>query len=225
MAKVVIFGATEMALLSHFYLTHDSSYEVIAFTVNKDYLEEDTLSGLPVVPFEEVESVYPPGEHEMLVAVFYGRVNRTRAEIYSKAKAKGYRLASYVSSKAITWPGLVIGDNCMILENSVVAPFVEIGNDVIISGSSIGHHSIIKDHCFIASNTVILGGVTIEPYCFLGGNTTIRDGVTIARECIIGAGVSINKSTQERGVYVSKPPELLPKSSDELSRWLTWPVR
>ena len=27
--KVVIFGATEMALLSHYYLTHDSPYEVI----------------------------------------------------------------------------------------------------------------------------------------------------------------------------------------------------
>lgn len=226
MAKIVIFGATDAALLYHFYLTHDSPHEVVAFTVDRNFIKEATLCGLPVVPFEDIESTYPPSDYKMLVAIFYGRVNRTRAEKYAQTKAKGYELVSYVSSKAVTWPGLVVGDNCFIGENCSIGPFVQIGNNVSISaGSVVGHDSVIKDHCFIAAHTVMSGCVTIEPYCFLGGNSTINNDVTIARECIIGAGVAINKSTQERGVYVGTPAELLPKPSNVLGQWLTWPVK
>jgi sugar O-acyltransferase (sialic acid O-acetyltransferase NeuD family) len=220
--KVVIFGAIEAAILSHFYLTHDSPYEVVAFTVNRAYIKEKTLCGLPIVPFEDIESIYPPGEYKMLIAILFGRLNRTREEKYHQAKVKGYQLVSYISSKAVTWPGLVVGDNCFIAENCVIQPYAKIGNNVTIStGSIIGHHSVINDHCFLAAGTIVLGLVTIEPYCFLGGNVTIRDGVTIARECIIGAGVFISENTQERGVYICIPPELLPNTSDVLSQWLT----
>ena len=223
--KIVIFGTTEMALLYHFYLTHDSPYEVVAFTVDRDFIKEETLCELPVVPFEDIESIYPPSTYKMFVAIFFGKVNRTRAEKYYQAKAKGYELISYVSSKASTWPGLVVGDNCYIADGSVIGPFVEIGNNVIITGSFIGHHSIVKDHCFIAANAVLLGNATIEPSCFLGANSTVRHGISIWRECIIGAGATINKSTRERAVYIDKPAELLPKDSHELGAWLTWPGR
>ena len=195
MAKVVIFGATYAALLNHFYLTYDSPHEVVAFTVDRDFIREETLCGFPVVPFDDIESTYPPDDYKMRVAIQFNRVNRTRAEKYSQAKEKGYELISYVSSKAITWPGLVIGDNSFISEGTIVGPFVEIGSDVILAGSLIGHHSIIKDHCFIAAHAVILGGATVEPYCFVGANSTIQQGVTIARECIIGAGALINTDT------------------------------
>lgn len=222
--KVVIFGTTEMAMMSHFYFTHDSPYEVAAFTVDRAFLKEETLFGLPVVPFEDIESLYPAGQYKMFVAILFGRLNRTRAEKYFQAKAKGYDLVSYVSSKAITWPGLSVGDNCYISPGSIVDPFVEIGNDVFIAGSAVGHHCIIKDHCFLATHSVLLGGVTIEPYCFIGANSTIRHQVVIARECIIGAGATITKSTRERAVYAERPAELLPRPSNELGKWLTWPA-
>lgn len=216
--RVVIFGVTNQAMMSHFYLTHDSPYEVAAFTVDRDFIKEKTLFGLPVVPFEDIESSYPPSEYKMLVAVLFSRMNRTRAEKYYLAKGKGYELISYISSKATTWPGLVVGDNCFIKENTVIQPFVEIGNDVIITcGSMISHHVVIKDHCFVGDQAVLLGGVSLEPYCVVAANSTIRDYVTIARECMVGAGALILKDTQERGVYKGTPAELLPKRSDELN--------
>jgi sugar O-acyltransferase (sialic acid O-acetyltransferase NeuD family) len=224
--KVVIFGTTEAAMMSHFFLSHDSPYEIIAFTVDRDFIKEKMMCGLPVVPFEDVESIYPPADYGMHVAIMFGRVNRTRAEKYSQAKEKGYELVSYVSSKAYTWPGLEVGDNCVITENCVISPFVKIGNNVVITpGCTIGHHSVINDHCFLGAHVVVLGRVTVEPHCFIGANSTIRDGIVIARECIIGAGALITKDTIERGVYINKPAELLPKRSNELSTWLTWRVR
>ena len=223
--RVVIFGTTEMAIMTHFYLTHDSPHEVVAFTVDRDFIKEKTLCGLPVVPFEDIESLYPPADHRMIVAIMFGRLNKIRSEKYSQAKAKGYELISYISSKAMTWPELELGDNSLILEGSAVGPFVKIGNNVIIGGSAIGHHTVIKDHCFLAAHAAILGCVTIEPYCFIGANSTIQQWSVIGKECIIGAGAIINKSTPERSVFINKPAEMLPQTSDQFITWLTWPAR
>jgi sugar O-acyltransferase (sialic acid O-acetyltransferase NeuD family) len=221
MEKVVLFGTSSATNLIHFTLTHDSPYEVAAFTVDRSYIKEEKFCGLPVVPFEEIETVYPPDEYRMLVAIFASRVNKTRAEKYQQAKAKGYELISYISSKAITWPGLKVGDNCFIGEGVICRPFLEIGNNVIIlPGACIGHNSVIKDHCFIAANTTLLGSVTVEPYCVLGANATILDGITVARECVIGAGSVIQENTQEKGVYRVNPPTLLPLPSDRLGNIL-----
>ena len=64
----------------------------------------------------------------------------------------GYSLVSYVSSKAILWPNVEIGENCFVMEGSIIQPFARIGDDVTIGpGNRIGHHSVIGDHCFLAS--------------------------------------------------------------------------
>jgi|WetSurSiteA1Bulk_404760.scaffolds.fasta_scaffold68940_1 sugar O-acyltransferase (sialic acid O-acetyltransferase NeuD family) len=223
MEKVIIFGASLFGELCYFCLTHDSPHEVVAFTADKKYILKDELFGLPVIPFEEVESFFPPSEYKMIVSISFQRVNRLREEKYSQAKAKGYDLISYVSSKASTWPGLVIGDNSMIGENSSIEPFAKIGNNVTVTSCvMIGHHVVLRDHCFVAPGAVILGGVTVESHCLIGANATIKEGVRVARECIVGTGVSITKDTQERGVYTSRPPELHPKRSDQLRDWLMW---
>ena len=216
MEKVIIFGIEEFAQVAHFYLTHDSPYEVAAFTVDRDYITEKELFGLPIVPFEEIEKSYPPDKFKMFVAIGYSNVNKPRAEKYYEAKSKGYELISYVNSKSVLWGDTEIGDNCFIFENQTIQPFVKIGNDVIIwSGNHIGHHSVIGDHCFITSHVVISGGVKIEPYCFLGVNATLRDAITIARECVIGMGAVIVKDTQEKGVYIGVAAKL---RSDDSSK-------
>ena len=217
MEKVVIFGNGELADIAYFYLKHDSPHEVVAFTADTKYIKDNVLSGLPLVPFEEIELIYPPDEFKMFIPLSYKNVNKQRAEKYHSAKSKGYKLISYVSSKATTWPGLVVGENCFILEDNVIQPFVEIGNNVILwSGNHIGHHSKIKDHCFLASHIVVSGGVVIESFCFLGVNATIRDHITISKECIIGAGTLILKNTKEKGVYVGQPAKELTLTSDKI---------
>ncbi|MFZ5877413.1 MAG: acetyltransferase [Nitrospirota bacterium] len=224
--KVVVFGNGVFAEHVYFLLTHDSPYEVAAFTVDGAYVTKDKSFGLPVVAFETVETVFPPSAYKMTVPVSFQRVNRLREQKYTQAKSKGYQLINYVSSKAVTYPGLILGDNCLILETAVIAPFVEIGNNVTVATSAIiGHHSILRDHCFIAPGAVILGGVTVEEYSLVGANATVKEEVRIARESLIGSGVSIARDTREKGVYISPPAELYPKRSDELRTWLMWPVR
>ncbi len=43
MSKIVIFGTGDIAQLAHYYFTTDSPYEVVAFTVDKAFLTEDSF--------------------------------------------------------------------------------------------------------------------------------------------------------------------------------------
>jgi len=202
----------------HFYLTHDSEHEVVAFTVNESHLEEPELLGLPVVSFETVEREFPADEHSMYVAVGYAQVNQVRARIYEEAKSKGYTLISYVSSRCTTWPGLEIGDNCFIFEDNTIQPFVTIGNDVVMwSGNHIGHHSSIGDHCFITSHVVVSGNVSVGAYSFLGVNATIRDTISIGERNVIGAAALVMRTTGDRELYVAERTRPDARTTDEIT--------
>ncbi len=219
MKPVVIFGAADIASVAHFYFTHDSQQKVAAFTVDKEYIKEPQYCGLPLVPFEEVVSLYPPDQYDMFVAVSYAKMNQVRAQKCQEAKDKGYKLASYISTKATVWPGTPFGENCFILEDNTIQPFTKIGNHVTLwSGNHIGHHSTIGDNCFITSHVVVSGGVTVQENCFIGVNATLRDHITIGKHCIIGAASLILKDTQDFGVYIGNPAELSPVPSNRIKK-------
>jgi len=206
--RLVIFGAGDIAEVAHFYFTRDSQYEVVAFTVDRAYLKEASFAGLPVLPFEEVAASYPPADAEMFVALSYARINALRMEKCLAAEAAGYRLATYVSSRATVWPGFSAGPNCFILEDNTLQPFARVGRNVTLwSGNHIGHHARIADHCFVASHVVISGGVEIGERCFIGVNVTVRDHVKIGARCVIGAGAVILADAEPDGVYAATATE------------------
>jgi sugar O-acyltransferase (sialic acid O-acetyltransferase NeuD family) len=213
----VIFGAGDFARVAQVYLREDSPHDVVAFTVNRDYMDGDELAGLPVVPFEDLERTYPPGEVAMLVATGFRGVNRVRADLYRQCKEMGYEFISYICSKAIHWGEIDVGENTFIFEANVIQPNVRIGNNVVLwSGNHIGHDSTVEDHCFIASHAVISGNVTIGESCFVGVNATFRDGITVAPRCVIGAGALIMKNTEEGDVYSVRGTAPLEKKSWDL---------
>jgi sugar O-acyltransferase (sialic acid O-acetyltransferase NeuD family) len=206
MARVVIFGVRDTAELAHFYLTHDSGHEVVAFSVTAEYLQENTFHGLPVVPFEEVQTRYPPDGYAFFVPMTGRDMNRLRQAIYAQAKEKGYALITYVSSRATVFPGATIGENCFVLEDNTIQPFVTIGNNVVLwSGNHIGHHSVIRDHVFFTSHVVLSGHCVVEPYCFFGVNSTIRDYIHVAEGCLIGMASSVTTDTEPWSVYTGVP--------------------
>jgi len=190
--KLIIIGDTAFAEIAYEYFTYDSEFEVVAFSVEKDYLKRDSLFGLPVVSFETVETLYSPSEHRFFVAATYTQMNALRARLYTQAKEKGYSPASYVSSRAFVWRNCQIGEHCFIFEDNTVQPSVKIGKNVILwSGNHIGHHSTIKDHCFISSHVVVSGFCEVGEYCFMGVNSTVANNLTIGNRCLIGAGALV----------------------------------
>lgn len=205
---LVIFGAGDIAQLAHFYFTTDSSYEVVAFTVDAAYRAADTFCDLPIVAFEELSAAYPPQAYELFIALSYSNLNVLRKDKYLAAKAMGYRLPSFVSSSATVLNQGGIGENCFIFEDNTIQPFVVIGNNVTLwSGNHIGHHSVIHDHCFIASHVVVSGGVEIGEQCFIGVNATLRDHIKIGERCVLGAGTLLLADAEPEGLYIGTATE------------------
>lgn len=214
--QLVIFGCSEMAEVAHFYFSRNSDYEVAAFTVDRAFLREATFSGLPVIAFEDLGQRFAPAVADLFVAVGYSGLNQVRKDKYLQAKQLGYTLPSYVSAAATVLNDGRIGDNCFILEDNTIQPFVSIGNNVVMwSGNHIGHHSRIDDHCFLASHIVVSGGVHIGERCFIGVNATFRDHITVGERCLVGAGTLLLGDAAPEGVY---SPDATPRARVPSSR-------
>ena len=208
--KVIIFGIQDYAELAHFYLTNDSGYEVVAFSVNEQYIPADKMfKGLPVLPFENIEKDYPANGFLFFAPMSPKNMNQAREAVYHQIKDKGYQLISYISSKATLFKNK-IGDNCFILEDNTIQPFTKIGNNVVLwSGNHIGHHGEIKDHVTVTSHVVVSGHCIIEENCFLGVNATLRDGITLGKGTLVAMAAAVTKNTAEWGVYIGNPAKKL----------------
>jgi sugar O-acyltransferase (sialic acid O-acetyltransferase NeuD family) len=215
--KVVIFGTRDLSELAWYYLSNDSEHEVVAFSLHQAYRTLDTFCGLPVVDFEKIEAVYPPAEYAFFAPMTAKEINHLREGVYLAIKAKGYKMISYVSSKATVFDN-PIGENCFILEDNTIQPFTSIGNNVVMwSGNHIGHHGIIGDHCFFTSHVVMSGHCTIDSHCFFGVNASLRDGITIAKGTVVSMGANLLMDTEPYGVYVGNPAKKIEKSSKDIA--------
>jgi sugar O-acyltransferase (sialic acid O-acetyltransferase NeuD family) len=193
--KLIIFGDSAFAEIAYEYFTHDSDYVVIAFTVTREYLQKESLFGLPIVPYEDIVQAFSPEEYFMHIALVYNSLNRVREQFYTDAKRKGYQLANYISSHAFVWRNVEIGDNCFIFEDNTIQPFVKIGNNnVFWSGNHIGHHSIIGSHNFISSHVVVSGFCNIGNSNFIGVNATMANNLTLGSDCLVGSAEHITKN-------------------------------
>lgn len=217
--RAVLFGTGSLGEVVRFYLDCDSDYEVVGYTASDDRIDADTFGGLPVVPFSRVTTHFPPDEHEMFVAIGYAKLNRLREKFASQVRAKGYKLLSYVNSRATSWGDTVIGDNVFVFEDNTIQPFVEIGDGTILwSGNHIGHHSKIGPYCFITSHVVVSGHCRIGARCFIGVNAAIADNTAIADDNLIGPCTLIQKDTQPDDAYVTERTPKYPKPSSRFFR-------
>jgi hypothetical protein len=145
--KLIIFGISDFAELVYEYFTHDSDYKVIAFTVDRAYISFTEKCGLPVIPFEELEQRFPTDQHEIFAAINFGKLNRIRQDVCDSIKTKGYKLASYISSKAFIWHNVVvagycnIGTHCFLGANSAFATSTHVGDFCWI-----GHGAVLSKH-------------------------------------------------------------------------------
>jgi sugar O-acyltransferase (sialic acid O-acetyltransferase NeuD family) len=206
--KLIIVGDSAFAEIAREYFDVDSTYDVVAFSVERSFLKRDELNGLPVVAFEEIERHFDPATHYVYVATVYTQLNRLRARLADSARNKGYQLASYVSSRSFVWRNVEIGEHCFIFEDNTVQPFVKIGRNVVLwSGNHIGHHSTIRDNCFVASHVVISGFCDIGENSFIGVNATLANNVNVGKDNWIGPNVTIMKGTEAGALYKADQPE------------------
>jgi sugar O-acyltransferase (sialic acid O-acetyltransferase NeuD family) len=218
--KLVLVGDRVFAEIAYEYFTHDSEYEVVAFSVERDYMRGDRFMDLPMVPFESLADSYDPADHSVHVAITYLQFNRVRARLAEAARGEGFALASYVSSRAFVWRNVELGEHCFVFEDNTIQPFVRIGTNVVLwSGNHIGHHSRIGDNCFISSHVVVSGGVEVGDNSFLGVNSTLVNDISVGSDCWIGPSVTLTRNVEPGSFYTPAKSTLRDESA--LERFLS----
>lgn len=216
---VVIFGTGLTARLAAYVLQHDSPHRPVAFTVHERYIEQAEFAGLPVRRFEDLERTHPPEQVAMLAPLGWTRMGALRREVMAAARGRGYRFASYVSSRALTWAGFVAGENCMVFEGVIVEPFARIGENCILrAGAMLSHDAELGDHCFVAPRALIGGRTAVGEHCFVGAGATIAAALRVAPRCFIAAGAVVAADTRPDGIYRGNPARRSPVGVDGFGR-------
>ena len=217
--SVILFGNKDFASLAHFYLREDSDFNVAAFSISGSFIAagETSFEGKPLLPFEELENLMSPDDYDFFAPMSPANMNSDRQSIYEQIHFKGYSTISYISSKATLFSNSTIGNNCFILENNTIQPFVNIGNNCVIwSGNHIGHHSLIEDNVFLSSHVVVSGHCRIGANSFLGVNSTLNDGIQLAPKTFVCMATSVSKSSSEGDVIKSDQGKILKFKSHKI---------
>lgn len=201
--KIIIFGIGKIAEVVYTQIKNERCFDIVGFCVDHAHLIDNVKFGLPVVAFEDVQRSFPSQQYGMLVAIGYHQLNRIRQEKCEQAIAMGYRLVSYISQHAKVASSASIGNNCVILDDVSVGPFVVIHNNVFLNCcTTIAHHSHIEDNVWVTSGAVVGGGTEIGRNTFIGINATLGHGIRIGQENFIGAGTIVTKSTANKAVFI-----------------------
>ena len=214
--NVILFGTGKIAEVAYYYLKNDSKYNIIAFTIEEEYINDTKKFGLPILNYNNIEKEYSPKKYYLFAPCSGTNLNRFRERIYINGKKKGYNFISYISSKANVYTKN-IGENCMILEDNTIQPYTKIGNNCILwSGNHIGHHSVIEDNVFITSHVVISGMCLVKKYSYLGVNSTLRDNIILAEGTVVGMSASITKNTESNYIYIGIPAKKFKKCDENI---------
>ena len=204
---VVVFGIGPISMTIFYSSRGSKKYDVCCFTADQRYMQDDTLCGLPIIPFEEIDTQYPPKSFDMLV-VNVGAVSGTtsRKDMFLRAQGKGYNLINYIDDKADVMEDVILGRNNIIMANTHVGPKGKMGdNNFIRENIYLGHDFDIGDHNFLGPGCNFGGSCRIGDLNFIGMGTTVINNIEINDGNLVGAGTLVIKPIGSYGKYVGHP--------------------
>lgn len=216
MKKVLLAGNSITADILYSYLKKDKRYEVMATTVDDEYVDSNSINGLRSVAISQLNTFFSPDDVTVIMAMGYSNLNSNRESMFLRLKELGYTVETYIHEDACVYTEKFLGEGCVVLPNAVVEPHVQVDeNSIIWCNVILAHHCHIAKHCWIASSAVISGQASISRNSFIGVNSTIVNKVLVGEFNVIGAAAMISKNTKPNTVHLARSAEQLRYSSDE----------
>lgn len=192
--RVVLFGTSSFSKLVKHYIQSDSDDTVVAFTVDREYISETEFDGIPVIPFDELESVFSKAEMKIIVTCGYKKLNQTRKDVFARCISQGYQIDGYIHSTAKIETEQ-IGQGNIILPNVRIAPFAKIGNgNIFFNEVIVNHETCVGDFNYFAPGFICGGLCTIGNCNFFGLGSILRDAIGVGNSNLVGASAYLPKS-------------------------------
>jgi len=216
MNKVILYGNSVLSQMVFFDAVGCCCFEIAGFAVDKPYLKTPTFCGLPQVDFAEVKQHFPPDQYDMLAVLGGFSDMRGRAAHYQRAKAKGYQMRNYISSRSELSPDVTMGENNIILSQSYIGFGGRMGdNNIIRQQVYLGHDFTIGSHNFIGPGCNIAGYCSIANTCYIAMGSTVINNTNIAEETLVGAGSVVIRHTEPYSKNVGNPARMIGYHQEE----------
>ena len=218
MKKILIFGTSDFAEVVFETISQDNpEIEILGFVLDDAFCNEENFCDKPVYKYSSLKNKFSPAEIGILVCIGYGKMNKNREEIFHRLQKDGWKIADYISKKAVVrTENLGVGN--IILDDADIGIKCKIGDgNIFYPGALFAHHSDAGNFNFFAIRSSVAGKVKVGNCCFFGNNCCTKDNINIADETLIGAGCYVSTDTEFGGVYVPNKMIKLDKSSLEIS--------
>jgi sugar O-acyltransferase (sialic acid O-acetyltransferase NeuD family) len=194
---IIIVGNAGLARILLEYVRRDSRYRPVAFAVDRPFITDTSIEGLPVCDLADVARQFPPSQHGIFLAVGYSNLLRNRAAMFERMHQMGYDVLSYVHPDARVYSEQ-IGKGAWIMPNAVVDVFAQVGdNSVVWANCTVAHNAVVRENCWLASGCVISADAMLGRNTFVGVNASVVNGVQVGSHNIVGANALVAKNTGE----------------------------
>lgn len=216
MKKIFLAGNAITAEILCGYLCKDTRYEIVGLTADDEFVAQGTVSGHRTVALSEVQGIFSPDTHSVIMAMGYNDLNRARERMFIRLKALGYDVETYIHPDARIYTDHPVGEGSVVLPGAVIEPCARVGaNSLIWSNVTLAHHCKVDDHCWVAAGAVVSGQAKVQRNAFLGVNCTVVNAVTVGEFNVVGAGAMISRDTKPHSVHLARSAEPFRYSSDD----------
>lgn len=213
--KLIINGTTQFSRSIANLIKRENAARIIAFTTKGSLIDEQTIDGIPIIPFEDLSESFDSNNCKVLNTIGYSKMNALREKVNKEIEQTGFRLYTFISNSASIYSD-TIGQGSIIMPDVYIGSNVKIGHSCIIDAkSSLTHDIIIEDNVYVASGVIIGGNVVVGKNSFIGLGSTIKNKVHIASFTLVGCGSNVirNISTSKMVVIGNPAHELKGKES------------
>lgn len=179
-------------------------HEKVSFMVDDDYLIENTIMGIEVIP----KSKFDPLLYDVVVAIGDPLKRKNMVE----SLPKGTTYTSIIHPSAVISEWVTVGEGSVICAGVILTCNVSIGKHSHLNlQTTVGHDCKIGDYFTAAPSVNISGNCTLGECVYFGSNACIRERVSVCDNVTIGMGSVVIKNISEAGVYLGNPSKRLQK--------------
>lgn len=199
---LIMFGTGDFSEVVSYIIEEKMGLSIHAYVINECYMKQKELRGKKVIPFEEVETMYPPEQYCMVLGFIGKKMFEQRSDLFSEIKGKGYELPNIIDTTASV-DTENIGEGNIILQNVSIEHHCKIGmGNIIWQNVVMPHHNIVGDFNNLAPSVSLSGYSEIGSHCFVGNNSCVKNHVKIHSYAYIGAGSYASKDVADNKVLV-----------------------
>lgn len=208
--KLIIIGNTEHALTMLQYIHNVNYGDVVAFSVNEQYIREPKIKGIPVLPLEKLDQYYQPDQVNLILGIGYTKMGDVKEKLFRLLTDRGYQFVNFIHPTAIIAEDVELGTGNNILEGVILEAGVKLSDgNLLFGGTMIAHDTIVGSFNSFSVKVVVAGCSQVKNHCFVGANATVRDHVILEDYVLVGAAAYADRNLKEYSVLAAQKSVIL----------------